>query len=301
MKKIKFIRPAFITLLTASMMFVACQKSDDTLNSEEVEVQQATLTAEADAEADVLFNDVFDNVMGVNAEVGLSADLGVFGRPAVAASSARFTGVDSTPHCLTVTITPLAAGAFPKTVTLDFGTGCLGRDGHIRKGKIIITYTGRMVVPGSKATTHFDGFYTDSVKVEGTHIIQNNSTSNNRIFSVRVENGKLSKPSGNYIAWNENKTRTQIEGNGTPNFARDDIFNITGTGSGTVKRGDNTVQWSVEIIEPVTRKFTCRWAVKGIIRLTRNTKTSLLDYGNGSCDDQATLTINGNIHSITLH
>jgi hypothetical protein len=36
-----------------------------------------------------------------------------------------------------------------KTITIDFGDGCKGWGGRIRKGKIIITYTDRKFVPGN--------------------------------------------------------------------------------------------------------------------------------------------------------
>ena len=299
MKKIKNLRQAFITLLTATAMFTACQKSDDTEVAAKLEMEQATISSEADAEANVFYDDVFDIVMGTNSEVGLGGSIGIHGRSSTK-TAARFKGIDSASRCFSTTITPLAAGAFKKTVTVNFGTGCKGRDGHMRRGKVITVFTGRMIKPGNKATTTFDGYYVDSVKVEGTHTIQNNSTSNNRIFTVRVENGKLTKPSGNYVAWNDTKTRTQTEGNGTPEYIKDDVYSIRGEASGTVKHYDKTIQWSSAIVEPIIRKFTCRWAVKGQIKITRNTKTSLLDYGNGSCDDQATLTINGQVHNITL-
>ena len=78
------------------------------------------------------------------------------------------------------------------------------------------------------------------------------------------------------------------------------MYSIRGEASGTVKYSDKILQWSSAIIESIIRKFTCRWAVKGQIKITRNTNTSLFDYGNGSCDDQATLTINGQVHNITL-
>ena len=300
MKKIKNVRQAFITLLTASALFTACQKTNNTEVAAKLELKQASISTEADAEATVLYDDVFDNVMGTNSEVGLGGSIGIYGRSAVK-TSARFEGVDSTPRCFTTTITPLAPGAFPKTVTVNFGTGCTGKDGHMRRGKVITVFSGRMIEPGSKAATTFDGYYVDSVKVEGYHFIQNNSTSNNRIFTVRVENGKLTKPSGNYVAWNDTKTRTQTEGNGTPEYIKDDVYSIRGEANGTVKYNDKTLQWSSAIVEPIIRKFTCRWAVKGQIKITRNTNTSLFDYGNGSCDDQATLTINGQVHNITLH
>lgn len=304
MKKIKILNKAFLTVATASLILIGCQKNAELSNSVTTEeLEQTITTSEGDAEAEVLYDDVFDNVMGVDDQVGLGSGIGVFG-------SANGNGnigdgiasrTDSSGNrCFTVTITPLTPGVFPKTIVLDFGNGCTGQGGHTRKGKIITVYTGPMVAPGSKATTSFDNYYVDSNKIEGVHIIQNNSTSNNKIFTVRVENGKITKPSGNYTAWNKNKTWTQIEGNGTPNFPVDDVFSITGSANGTIKKGNDMVQWSSEIIQPVIRKFTCRWPVKGQVRMTRNSKTSVLDYGNGVCDNKATITINGQTHQITL-
>lgn len=305
MKKIKILNKAFLTVATASLLFIGCQKSAEVSNTvSPAELEQTIATSEGDAEAEVLYDDVFDNVMGVDDQTGIGTGIGVFG-------SANGNGdigdgisgrTDSTggPRCFTKTVSPLQPGVYPKTIVLDFGNGCTGPGGHVRKGKIITVYTGPMVAPGSKATTSFENYYVDSNKIEGVHVIQNNSTSNNKIFTVRVENGKITRPSGNYTAWNKNKTWTQTEGNGTPNYPVDDVFSITGSASGTIKRGNDMIQWSSEIIQPVIRKFTCRWPVKGQVRMTRNSKTSVLDYGNGTCDNLATITINGQTHQIIL-
>jgi hypothetical protein len=58
--------------------------------------------------------------------------------------------------------------------------------------------------------------------------------------------------------------------------------------------------WSSVILDPLIKKFTCRWIVKGTKRITRNNHLGILDYGNGDCDNQAVLTINGVAHTITL-
>ena len=71
---------------------------------------------------------------------------------------------------------PESTRFFPVKVVIDFGTtGCRGLDGHYRKGKIITEYTNRLIVPGAFATTRFDGFYVDTIKVEGIHKITNTS------------------------------------------------------------------------------------------------------------------------------
>lgn len=302
MKKIKILNKAFLTVATASLIFIGCQKSAEVSNSVTPEELEQTITiSEGDAEAEVLYDDVFDNVMGVDDQIGIGSGIGVHnasnGNGEIGDGIAART--DSN-RCFTKTVTPQTPGVFPKTIVLDFGNGCTGPGGHVRKGKIITVYTGPMFIPGSKATTTFDNYYVDSNKIEGVHVIQNNSTSNNKIFTVRVENGKITKPSGNYTAWNKNKTWTQTEGNGTPNFPVDDVYSITGTASGTIKKGTVLIQWSSEIIQPVIRKFTCRWPVQGQVRKTRNSRTSVLDYGNGTCDNKAIITINGQTHQITL-
>ncbi|MEO7310156.1 MAG: hypothetical protein ABIX01_07160 [Chitinophagaceae bacterium] len=292
------------TMLSTGLLITSCKKevSNNTEDSVAVETQ---LASEDDAEADVIFDGVFDNVLGVDEEVGLGAGIGVFG----AANNGDDGGLDQrggangvdSVRCFTVTRVPNIPGVFPKTITIDFGTGCTGPDGKTRRGKVITVYTGRMVEPGSEATTTFDGFYVDSVHVEGAHRIKNNSTATVRIFTRTVVNGKLSKPSGNSIQWNATHTNTQTAGLGTPNFPLDDEFDITGFAEGQNTRGTRVNTWSRLIINPLHKKFICRWFGSGTVKVTRNGNSAFLDFGTGSCDNQATVTIGGVVHVITLH
>jgi hypothetical protein len=299
MKKIKVLSTALLCCLTLSLVLIACKK-ESSLSAEEI--AQAKISSESEEDAEGVFDEIFDNVVGVNDELGLGTGVGVFGRAANGGNYVDLQGRgDSAGHCFTLTITPLQMGVFPKTVTIDFGTGCLGRDGKTRKGKIVTVYTGRLVVPGSSATTTFVDYYVDSAKIQGTHTLTNQSTSAGESFNVKVQNGKITVPSGNYIAWNKNKTWTKIGGSSTPLILADDVFSITGVTNGTVSYNGNTVQWSTEILQPLIRKFICRWIVEGQKRITRNGHTGVIDYGNGTCDNLATLSINGNTFNITLH
>ena len=62
----------------------------------------------------------------------------------------------------------------------------------------------------------------------------------------------------------------------------------------------------ITAIEPLFKRFNCRWIVKGRVRTIRaNTNTNspwvaVLDFGAGNCDNQAVITINGVSHQITL-
>jgi hypothetical protein len=287
------------SLITA-ITFSSCKKEESltpltATENDPVELaltQQAT-TEEAGSEAQ--FDDVFNITASMNkSEVG--EDLGVSAN--VSGLSELGSTTANTARCFTITVVPNIPNVFPKTVTVDFGTGCLGRDGKYRKGKIVSIYTNRMVVPGAKVSTTFIGYYVDSLKIEGTHITENTSNSNMQGWKVKVIDGKIINTNNNrWKKWNSIKDVLQVAGNGTPNFPLDDIYKIEGAATGSNSGGHT---WSSLITEPLIKKFACPWIVQGKVRLNRDGRTALLDYGNGNCDNQAVIYINGIPHIITL-
>jgi len=283
----------------AAITFTGCKKETSSSAVTEESPAEATTTvaiAAEDAETEAAFDDVFNITASISSEdagddLGMGANVSVLAEPGT-----RLT--PSTPRCFTVTVVPMQPGVFPKTVTIDFGNGCVGRDGKLRKGKIVSIYTNRMLVPGAKVSTTFVGYYVDSFHIEGTHITENTSTSNMQGLKVTVIDGKITNTNnGKWRKWNSTKNILQIEGNGTPNFPLDDVYKITGGAAGSNSAGH---VWSSLIVEPLIKKFTCRWIVKGTVRLTRDGREALLDYGNGNCDNLAILYINGTGHTITL-
>ena len=207
--KFRFITAAYLsfTFLFTTLIISSCKKETSQSEQDAQQVEASRVSGESESEAETVFNGVFDDAMGVNDEVAIGGT-GVFGRLNV---------------CPTVTITRPTANPFPVRVLMDFGAnGCIGPDGHFRKGKVVTEYTNRLLVPGAIAVTVFDGFYVDSVHVQGTHKITNISTvvtpgttPVDRKFRVNVNDGKLTKPNGNYISWTSEKTITQVEGLGT--------------------------------------------------------------------------------------
>lgn len=279
------------------------------MSGNSVDEEYASQTSSvADAESEIIFNEVFDNVMGVSNDVGL-AGVGVFGQM----SSGTIGMVARTNACPNVSKTLLSTpNIFPIKIVMDFGAGCAGRDGRVRSGKIITTYTNRLIYPGATATTTFENYTVDSIKVEGTHVISNQSivggpqTNITLIWNAEVKGAKLTKHNGNYTEWNSTKTITQMEGMSTALIPLDDIYKIEGHANGKVKRNDMLVGWKAEITEPLIKKFSCRWIVKGVIKVVRlnlsgnSPWVSVLNYGNGDCNNKASMTINGITKEITL-
>jgi len=286
------------TVLVTGLFLSACKKQDDESGANGKEAF-AMAASESDAAAEGVFDDVFNNVMGVSPEVGIGGT-GVFGRMDV--STGRVDGVDSTP-CYTVTIKQLStATRFPLQITIDFGSGCTAKDGRTRKGKITIVYTGSLVNSGNSATTVFDNYYLDNIKIEGTHKLTNTGTPDKKSYTTQVINAKLSESSGNYIQWNSEKTVTQVEGGATPLIGLDDAYNITGNAGGSVQLNGKYFQWSTAITAPLLKRFSCPWIVKGTLSLNKGSDAvAVLDYGSGTCDNKGSFTVNGSIHEITLH
>jgi hypothetical protein len=286
--------------LACALIFTSCKKDSVPTPSAETEPAEITATQEAttqEAEIEAQFDDVFNITASMNtSQVG--EDLGV-GANVSGLFELGSTNPPNTPgRCFTITVVPNIPHVFPKTVTIDFGTGCLGRDGKFRKGKIVSIYTNPMFVPAAKVSTTFIDFHVDSFKIEGTHITENTSTSNMQGWKIVVIDGKIINTNNNrWRKWNSTKNVLQIEGNGTAHFPLDDVYRITGNARGSNSGGHT---WSSVVIEPLIKKFTCRWIVKGTVKLMRDGREALLDYGNGNCDNQAIIYINGIPHVITL-
>ncbi|MBS1621674.1 MAG: hypothetical protein JSS80_08585 [Bacteroidetes bacterium] len=298
---------SFLIVLLFSIGSCSKEKSSGT----DQEQQEVSFTsAEAESKVETVFNGVFDDMMGVNDDVGMSGT-GIFGR---GVSMDGISRPDSLPACATVKIEHSGSSTFfPVRITIDFGTnGCTRpTDGHTRKGKIIIEYTNRLIVPGAIAAATFDNFYIDDTKIEGTLTITNTSTPNStppsRQFKVEVKDARLSLENGNYIEWSSMKTIIQTDGLVTPLIPADDIFKIEGSSKGKTQKGNLLVAWQSAITSPLIKEFECRWIVQGTVKITlaatntNNTWAGYLDYGDGNCDNQATATINGVKHQISLH
>ena len=285
--------------LIGAITFTSCKKDDSVNNVTDNDPTELAATQEAttqEAETEAQYDDVFNITASMNSsQVG--EDLGV-GANVSGLFELGSTNPTNNIRCFTITVVPNIPHVFPKTVTIDFGTGCLGRDGKYRKGKIVSIYTNPMVVPGAKVSTTFVDYFVDSFHIEGTHITENTSTSNMQGWKVVVIDGKITNTNTNrWRKWNSTKNVLQIEGNGTPHFPLDDVYKITGNARGSNSAGHT---WASLVIDPLIKKFTCPWIVKGTVKLIRDGREALLDYGNGNCDNLAIIYINGVPHVITL-
>ncbi len=200
--------------------------------------------------------------------------------------------------CATVTIETAADNTpdVPKgTITIDFGTGCTDARGNVRKGIILVTYSGKRFQPNSTAVTTFNGYSINDIKIEGTRTVTNITGSSESApkFTIVVTGGKTTWPDGTFATRNVNRTREWIRA-ASPS---QDSWVITGTASGSNRKGRN---YSMEITKPLVFKRECSSsgnkvfiAVEGTKQLTVGDKVTTIDYGDGTCDNKVTISING--------
>jgi hypothetical protein len=199
-------------------------------------------------------------------------------------------------ECATVT---LDTTGIPYVLTIDFGdSNCLCIDEKYRRGKIIITFNGRYRDPGTVITHTFEDYFVNDKSVEGTRVVTNmgENEDGNIYFTIEVT-GVIQREDGSTFSWNSSRVREWAEGYETPT-RWDDVYLITGTANGI---RPNSLTWETEIITPLRAELVCRFIVSGSIEIRpQDRPIRLLDYGTGDCDNEATVTINGETYTIYL-
>jgi hypothetical protein len=271
MKKV-FLSLIFGTALTV-FLFQACRKESKGV------LDMDTVSAEDNSTAESMFNDVFALMDEAATE-----------QPGIRSGGYRAS-------CATVTADTASS---PRVLTLDFGSGCTGNDGRTRSGKIIITFTGRYRDAGTVISHTFDNFYINGNKVEGTKTVTNMglNAEGNLVYKIEVKGAKITTDQG-VLTWESTREREWTAGSNTPSIL-DDEYDITGTASGVNRKG-SAYTIKIDDTAPVHVKVGCRWIVSGKVDIMPEGKsTRTVDYGFGTCDSQATVTINGQTYAFQM-
>lgn len=294
---------AATAIFLSTFIFISCQKENSLTNTSVVTEDQAASLSDESSQTEASFDDAGDIGFTAAEEEGNAGGFGIEGK------SAGETGRLFLPRflelrarigdCATITVTPNDS-TYPKTVTIDFGDSCRGNDGKVRKGKIVLHFTGPVRRPGSVVTLTFVNYYVNRGHVEGTIVYQNLSEPPVHKWSVEVLDGKLTFPNGRGYSYDGIKTVKQIAGMLT-NIVRDDVYQITGR-SKTVYNNGTTVNLNTE--DPLIKKVACPWISEGTLKIKINDRVLKLDYGfpnNGDCDNKALLTWNnGNSQRVII-
>lgn len=184
-----------------------------------------------------------------------------------------------------------------KTLTIDFGpTNCLCADGRYRRGKILVRFTSDVNRRTAGAVVTRENYFVNDNQHTATRTFTDTGLGS---FTVDVTNASIIRANnGGTHSWTANWTFTRTAGYGTPQVS-DDVYSVTGSATGTNRKN---VGYTATIQNPLIKRADCpKYFVQGTIGVTNtNSKTMTLDYGTGTCDNVATVTVNGHTRTIQL-
>lgn len=181
------------------------------------------------------------------------------------------------------------------TKTITFSGACEDRNGNIITG----TITKVKAISGNdkEKTVTIDSLSINGYVVNGTKTytyVASNDQGNPEMtgsidISVETEDGVKTKVGSRTV---------EISAGGDTDTWEDDEKTITGSFMYT-NANQNT--FNVEITTPLVKPVGCRYIASGIKEYTRNDQTTILDYGDGTCDKIAIKTsADGTLKEITL-
>ena len=257
--------------LVLSLFFVACNKNDGSVSPTETAIDDNHTIVDASETVYQLSEDVVNLPFGGRADGSVLGDdkpwHGTFG-------------------CADVTKT-VANGTV--TIVYDFSKVKDGTcNGEKVGGKMTITHTVRPDnFTGVVArTVTFENFLRDGRTLNGTHNITTNFTNGAWTTSEKLGNMTIVTADGKTLTFTSTKTRTKI-GNDTQ---------VTGTTSGKSSDGK---EFLANITKALLFKASCK-ATSGNFPVSGTTEIKpfdkdkrIVDFGDGTCDRQFTVTING--------
>ncbi|HWK03064.1 MAG TPA: hypothetical protein VNS58_05510 [Puia sp.] len=292
---------ATFSILSVVFLFTACKKDSSSSSSSGDETDAASLSASS-ATAD----NQYDDVLTVALQPGSDGSASSAYTPGVSSGTVEVndvktvTGPAGITSCAVITASPADTVSYPKTITVDFGTGCTGIDGVTRKGKITYVFSGKILAPGTTVSATFTGYSVNSYQLAGAYSITNNSTSNGISFTTTISSGQITFPDASYYAYAGTKTLLQTGGAGTTDVS-DNVYSITGSNTFSSSAGKTLTD---SITTPLVWETSCKNIVSGIVGFTYGNNgvklKGTLDYGSGDCDNTATIKVGATTKTVTL-
>ncbi len=259
---------------------------------------QAEITAHDNNQVVAITQDAMDATGAALAVKGISN-----GRYAANARTSNY-DLDCAPT-LTSTITIDRSHAdsliYSGSLTIDYGNGTMCKDStEVRKGKLIDMF--KLIIRLKDSISYdltesvtFEGYQKDSVKVDG--VFSSKSTSD-AVSTLSINNAKITYADGTFVTWSGSLTNEyKLAGF----HERDhESRQVSGSISGTNRSGS---AFSASITKAILYEYACskNIPVAGTVELTVGSASSTIDYGNGTCDKEYTITVSGTTTTYTFN
>jgi hypothetical protein len=270
---------ALISFIATVMLFVSCEVKDDS-NDTNTDVNYSAENTARAAQTDNVVEGTFNII-----DNGYVENDG---------STSSFNNISLFSSCTTITFIPNGDSG---TIILDFGESCQLNNGSVVSGIIRLEYG--PFVGGTRTINYtFENyFYNNNGVTGGGEIYRQIANQNGNPQSTVNESITVSFPNTEVTATRNGLRITEwIEGIGNGTWT-DNVYSITGNWDTTITNG---FERTGEVTEPVIVKLNCLYVVSGRIAITQEGLTGIIDYGDGTCDNEAVLIINGQEYPILM-
>jgi len=302
MKNVTTMKNLSAAMVAGILILASCAKNNDVLNSGD------TQNVNSESAADSYTSETSDM-----ADVAASAITNTQYNGGRVAGTITINGLgdkDGRLKGANVTITPTGTKDSPVgTIKIDFGTtGTTDANGVVRKGVILILYSGKKNIAQSYRELHYDGYSRNGVAFDNNMVFRNtylagtSTQPDSTHFRHALDGGKLTFPSdGTTIVRQANYDVTIDYVAKTLTLSANTVK--LHSASGTTRAGKD---YTMDINTPLVYKVECLAtkvyiAVSGKKTITANKIDYTIDYGDGTCDNTVTITVGGKTATITVN
>jgi len=288
------------TAAIAATIFVIGCKKDSSSSSTGGSNTGATTMSTNGTTADGAFGDAFNIAVQGGSDNNLNSLIEM--NSGKSANSVHSVSGMNSYYCAAYTLKTTAGSAFPDTLIVDFGSGCSSSGDNItRSGSITYIFSGRLRTPGTTITATFSDYRVAGYKLDGTYTLQNTSSGATASLTSAVADGStVTYPDDSVYGFHGTKTLTLNLPVDTTNWLNNTL-NITGGYTVTNSSGASLV---ATVTTPLVRQLSCRYIVSGVLGFVYTSSSTTVDgslnYGDGTCDNVASLTVGSTTKNITL-
>jgi hypothetical protein len=284
-----------ILALAAVISLTSCKKDVTDVTNPNSGNSGAANLSDSSTAADNMYYDVLNNAfVSYSDNTGKMSSSGSRSGQTTTFSTEAVNGTETHMGCAIYSLDDTIPNNYPKTLTADFGSGCTSADGIFRKGKLTYVFSGPIYFPGATVSVTFSQYVVNGYGLQGSYLITNNSTgSGDLVINTKVTNGIITYPNATNYHYSHNKTFTLISGMDTPLDITDDVYNISGNCAFSDAAGNSLV---FNVTTPLVKAISCHNISQGVLSFSYNQSINgTIDFGDGTCDNLATVTV-GDIH-----
>jgi hypothetical protein len=304
LKKIKFamktkgnfLKAALVLFVSTVIFLTACKKDSTSSGGSTTDTNNASNLSANGAAADNAYDDAFNVALQTSSDQNLNSI--IMNQSGIATNGVHtVTGINGF-YCATVSV---SGTAFPITVTVDFGSGCTSADSITRSGSITYVFSGKLSTPGTTISATFNNYVVNGYQLGGTYSITNSSSLTSLSLTTSITGGTIVYPNDSSYSFSGSKVVSLVLPADTVHLL-DNQFSITG--GYTISNTNTGESLTATVTTPLIKAITCKHIISGILAFAY-TKGSLslngtLNYGDGTCDNSAVVTIGAVTKTITL-